>query len=122
MIRLNVLLLVVGLCVSAQSPPTVPEVDRLDTLIQELTSLKTQVSQTEGKIDSLLRALCEQRGSLQNKPVYNALKITPDDGGPVETKKPLIRCRALTSSGSRCTRSVLDGQKYCKQHALAHQK
>ena len=122
MTRLFVLLLTAGLCLPAQAPPPAPEVDRLDGLIEDLTALKTQVSETESKIDSLLRALSEQRGSLLTKPTYNALKITPDDGGPAETKKPLIRCRALTSAGKRCTRSTLDGQKYCKQHALAHQK
>ncbi len=127
MVRFVVLLLTVSLCVPAQLPPPAPhsptpEVERLESLIDELTALKSQVSQTEVKIDGLLRALCEQRGSLLTKPTYNALKITPEDSGPAEVKKPLIRCKALTSSGKRCTRSAMDGQRYCKQHALAHQK
>jgi hypothetical protein len=122
MVRFVVLLLTVGLCMPAQPPPPAPEVERLESLIDELTALKSQVSQTEVKIDGLLRALCEQRGSLLSKPSYNALKLAPDDGGPAEVKKPLVRCKALTSSGKRCTRSAMDGQKYCKQHALAHQK
>ena len=122
MVRFVLLLLTMGLCLSAEVPPPAPEVDRLDSLIGELSALKLQVAQTEAKIDELLRALSEQRGSLLTKPTYNALKLTQDDGGTPETKKPLIRCRALTSAGKRCTRSVLDGQKYCKQHALAHQK
>lgn len=122
MVRLVVLLLTVSLCIAAQTPPPVPEAERLERLIEDLTALKSQVAETESKIDALLRALSEQRGSLLTKPTYNALKITQDDGGPAEVKKPLIRCRALTSAGRRCTRSVLEGQKYCKQHALAHQK
>ena len=122
MVRFVLLLLTVGLCFPAEIPPPVPELERLDSLIEELSALKLQVSQTEMKIDGLLRALSEQRGALLTKPTYNALKVTQDDGVPAEVKKPLIRCRALTSSGKRCTRSVMDGQKYCKQHTLAHQK
>lgn len=124
MVRSVVLLLIFGAVLSAQSPPAAPapEVERLESLIEELTALKGQVSQSEAKIDAVLRALCEQRGLLQTKPAYNALKMTQEDSGPAEVKKPLIRCKALTSSGKRCTRSVIDGQRYCKQHALAHQK
>lgn len=122
MVRLIVLLMTVTLCIPAQAPPPAPEVERLDGLIEELTTLKGQVSQAETKIDALLRALSEQRGSLLTKPTYNALKVAPDDGGPAESKKPLVRCKALTSSGKRCTRAALDGNRYCKQHALAHQK
>lgn len=94
----------------------------MERLIEELTTLKSQVAQVETRIDAILRALSEQRGSLLTKPVYNAVKIAQDDSGPAEVKKPLIRCKALTSTGKRCTRSVLDGHRYCKQHALAHQK
>lgn len=124
MVRSVVLLLIIGAGLSAQTPPVAPtaEAERLESLIEELTALKSQVSQSEAKIDAVLRALCEQRGSLQTKPTYNALKVTQDDSGPAEVRKPLIRCKALTSSGKRCTRSVIDGQRYCKQHALAHQK
>ena len=125
MVRFAALLLLIGICLSAQTPaaaPPTPEVERLESLIEELTALKSQVAQTESRIDAILRALSEQRGSLQTKPTFNALKLTQEDTTPAEVKKPLIRCKALTSAGKRCTRAVLDGQRYCKQHALAHQK
>ena len=88
MTRLFVLLLMAGVCLPAQAPPPAPEVERLDSLIEELTSLKSQVSQTETRIDSLLRALSEQRGALKTKPTYNALKVTPEDNGPAGRNGP----------------------------------
>jgi len=128
MARFVLLILMVCACFAGDVPPAAPasvaELERLDSMIEELSALKAQVSQTEAKIDGMLRALSEQRGALLTKPAsYNALKVTQqDDGGPAEVKKPLIRCKALTSSGKRCTRAVIDGHKYCKQHTLAHQK
>jgi hypothetical protein len=96
--------------------------ERLDSLVAELVTLKAQTAAIEARIDVMLRALSEQRGALQSKPqAFNALRVTEADPGS-DNKKPLVRCAALTSSGKRCTRAAGDGSRYCKQHQLAHQR
>jgi hypothetical protein len=126
-IALGVLLL----CLLAHAePPSAPvpgELDRLTTLIDEITALKSQVSAMEARLDGLLRTLSEQRGVISApRPGYNAVTGTggaaynPADAP--DPKKPVVRCAALTSSGTRCTRAAADGSRYCKQHMLARQK
>ena len=103
-------------------PPPAPELERLDSLVAELITLKSQTAAIEARIDAILRALSEQRGVLQSKPpAFNALRVSEADPAP-DTKKPLVRCAALTSNGKRCTRAAAEGARYCKQHQLAHQK
>lgn len=98
-----------------------PEVERLESLIEELTAMKTQVASLEARIDVILRSLSEQKGALQSKPVaYNALKNL--EASPADARPPAIRCAALTASGKRCSRAAADGSKYCKQHQIAHSK
>lgn len=105
-------------------PPAQHELERINSLIEELTALKAQTSAIEGKLETLLRALQEQRGALQAKPAaYDALKSSPAAADPpADTKPAMVRCGALTSSGKRCTRAAMEGSRYCKQHALARQK
>ena len=107
----------------AQTPAqTQPEVERLENLIEQLTAMKTQVAALESRIDTILRGLSEQKGSLQTKPAaYNALRNIEPESGP-DTKPAAVRCAALTASGKRCTRAAADSSKYCKQHQLAHSK
>lgn len=113
------LLCLYPLFLSAEPPP---ELERLDSLVAELVTLKSQTAAIEARIDVILRALSEQRGTLQSKPpAFNALKMSEADPAS-DPRKPLVRCAALTSSGKRCTRAALDGSRYCKQHQLAHQK
>ena len=99
------------------------EAERINTLIEELTQLKAQVAAVESRLEALLRALAEQRGALQNRPTYDALKqqteSTPD---APDRKPPVVRCAAITNSGKRCSRAALPGSRYCRQHQLAHQK
>jgi hypothetical protein len=121
MIRRAALLFLGGALLYAQSAPPSAELERLDSLIQELTALKARVSDVEGKIDVLLRGLSEQRGALQNKPAYNALNHVETDNTP-DKRQPQVRCAALTSEGKRCTRAAVEGARYCKQHQLAHTK
>ncbi len=104
-------------------PPKSAELERLNSVIEELTALKAQAAAIESRIDSLTRALVEQRGALQAKPAsYDALKATGVADSPADTKPPMVRCAALTTEGKRCTRAATEGSKYCKQHLLARQK
>ena len=98
-----------------------PELERLNSLIEELTALKAQVASVETRIDTLLRGLAEQRGALQNKPGFDALKSAAAPDTP-DTKKAAVRCAAITANGARCSRAAVEGSRYCKQHQLAHQK
>lgn len=107
-------------------PPAAPapgEAERINTLIEELTQLKAQVAAVESRLEALLRALAEQRGALQHRPSFDALKppaeSTPD---APDRKPPVVRCAAITNSGKRCSRPALPGSRYCRQHQLAHQK
>lgn len=111
------------MCALAQAPPAQPqpELERLESLITELTALKSQVAAVEGRIETLLRGLSEQRGSLQNRPAFNALKNVETEG-PADVKKAVVRCAALTGDGKRCSRAAVEGSRYCRQHQLAHQK
>jgi hypothetical protein len=96
--------------------------ERLDSLVAELVTLKAQTAAIETRIDTILRALSEQRGALQSKPpAFNAIRANEADLA-VDAKKPVTRCAALTSSGKRCTRATAEGSRYCKQHQLAHQR
>jgi len=122
--RLAFLLLALVASLPAQpaQTPAQPEAVRLDSLIEELTALKSQVAAVEARIDALLRGLSEQRGALQApKPAYNALKSVATDP-PADTKPPVVRCAAITSAGKRCTRAAAEGSRYCSQHKVAHQK
>jgi hypothetical protein len=117
-------LLLVCLAASAlvADPPPKPELERLNSVIEELTALKIQAAAMEERIATLVRALSEQRGALQAKPAsYDALKSVAADS-PADTRPPLVRCAALTSAGKRCTRAAMEGSRYCKQHQLARQK
>ena len=115
--------LVVVLCLAlpAQQPKPNPELERIDDMIHQLTEMKAKVSAMETQLDSLLRALSEQKGALQQKPQsYNALahvESTDPEGGP-----PKVRCAALTAQGKRCTRPAKTGSRYCGQHELVHGK
>jgi len=116
------LLVCLALCALAADPPPKPEVERLNSVIEELTALKTQAAAMEERIDTLVRALSEQRGALQAKPAsYDALKSVAVDS-QADTRPPMVRCAALTSEGKRCTRGAMEGSRYCKQHHLARQK
>jgi hypothetical protein len=109
---------------AGNDPPAQHELERINSLIEELTALKAQTAAIEGRLETLLRALQEQRGALQAKPTaYDALKATAGAAdSPAETKPAAVRCAALTASGKRCTRPAMEGSRYCKQHALARQK
>lgn len=109
---------------AGNDPPAQHELERINSLIEELTALKAQTSAIEGKLETLLRALQEQRGALQVKPAaYDALKASSATAdSPADAKPATVRCAALTSSGKRCTRAAMEGSRYCKQHALARQK
>ncbi len=116
------LFLLLPLVRAQTSARTQPEVERLESLIEELTAMKTQVASLEARIDTVLRRLSEQKGALQTKPpAYNALRNIESDPAP-DAKPPAVRCAALTASGKRCTRAAADSSKYCKQHQLAHSK
>lgn len=122
MARYALLLALIALALPAQAPPPqAAEIERLNSLVEELTALKAQVSAVETRIDALLRSISEQRGALQSKPGYNAITSSTAADAP-DPKPPVIRCAALTSTGKRCTRNVIEGSRYCKQHALARQK
>lgn len=105
------------------APPCAAEADRITALIEELTQVKSQLSDAETRLEKLVRALSEQRGALQNRPSFDALK---QPAGPLadepDRKPPVVRCAAITTSGKRCTRAAVSGSRYCRQHQLAHQK
>ncbi|MBI4893092.1 MAG: hypothetical protein HY821_20885 [Acidobacteria bacterium] len=108
---------------AAAEPPKSAELERLNSLIEELTALKSQAAAIESRIDTLTRALVEQRGALQARPAaYDALKASAAAESPADAKPPVVRCAALTTEGKRCTRAATEGSKYCKQHQLARQK
>jgi hypothetical protein len=120
--RIVLCLCALAVCLRGQAPtPAQPELERMNSLIEELTTLKAQVAAVEGRLDALLRGLSEQRGALQNKPAFNALKNVEADT-PADPKKPAVRCAALTGDGKRCSRAAVDGARYCRQHQLAHTK
>ncbi len=100
-----------------------PELERLNGLIEELTVLKAQAAAIETRIDTILRALAEQRGALQqDPPSYNALNHLSGEPDPKPQAAQVRRCAAITSSGKRCTRGALDNSRYCRQHQLSHAK
>jgi hypothetical protein len=121
--RLLLTAILLPLALASQPPATPPELERINGLIEELTSLKTQASAIETRIDAILRALAEQRGALQqNPPAYNALQNLSDAPDPNPKAAPLRRCAAITSSGKRCTRGAMESSRYCRQHQLSHAK
>jgi len=127
-VRLSGLLILLTLAVSwlsaaAAAPPPREEVERLNSLIEELNQLKGQVASVEARLEQLLRALSEQRGALQNRPSFDALKQTAEPpADQPDRKPPAVRCAAITASGKRCSRPAVPGSRYCRQHQLAHQK
>jgi hypothetical protein len=99
------------------------EADRITALIEELTQVKAQLADAEARLEKLMRALSEQRGALQNRPAYDALKQTAEPAPDAPDRKPpVVRCAAITNSGKRCSRPAVPGSRYCRQHQLAHQK
>lgn len=121
---LLVFCLVSGLMGQSQQDARAAELERLNSMIEELTALKAQTAAMESRLETLLRALQEQRGALQVKPAaYDALKAAAAPADPPADQRPAtVRCAALTGSGKRCTRAAMEGSRYCKQHALAKQK
>jgi hypothetical protein len=121
-----VLISALAVCLAAQTPaqaPTSPELERIDTLIEQLTALKQEVSSVETRLDALLRTLAEQRGAARAKPApYNALRSATPADSVADVKPPAVRCAAITAAGTRCTRAAAAGSRYCKQHQVAHQK
>lgn len=120
------LLLAAAAC-AAEPPPAAPapgEAERVSALIEELAQLKAQVSAVQERLETLLRQLSEQRGALQNRPAYDALKPQATAPAPdqPDRKPPVVRCAAITNSGKRCSRPAAPGSRYCRQHMLAHQK
>lgn len=115
----RVLLLLVPLFLAAQQKIS-PELERTESMIQQLTELKAKVTAIESQIDGLITALSEQRGALASTKSYNALEHVQDS--PADQKKAAIRCAAVTSKGGRCSRPAVEGSRYCKQHQLAHAK
>ncbi len=111
---------------AAEPPPASPcagEADRITALIEELAQVKTQLAEAEARLEKLMRALSEQRGALQNRPSFDALKQGAESAADAPDRKPpVVRCAAITNSGKRCTRPALPGSRYCRQHQLAHQK
>lgn len=124
MSRPLVLICALAATLAAQTPAQAPtaEMERIDSLIEELTALKKQVAEVETRLDAMLRAMSEQRGALQARPAaYNAITATVADS-PADRKPVSVRCAAITAAGTRCTRAATPGSRYCKQHQLAHQK
>lgn len=121
--------LLVAAAVRAGDPPSPPpsapgEAERLSALIEELAQLKAQVSAVQERLETLLRQLSEQRGALQNRPAFDALKQQVSAALPdqPDRKPPVVRCAAITNSGKRCSRPAVPGSRYCRQHMLANQK
>jgi len=124
-VRLSALLILLAIAVLPlpAAPPPQDEVERLNSLIEELNQLKAQVASVEARLEQLLRALSEQRGALQNRPSFDALKQTAEPpADQPDRKPPVVRCAAITASGKRCSRPAVPGSRYCRQHQLAHQK
>jgi hypothetical protein len=124
-----VLLLLTGAAAPAGEPPSSPpasagEAERISALMEELAQLKAQVAAVQERLETLLRQLSEQRGALQSRPSFDALKpqalATPPD--QPDRRPPVVRCAAITNSGKRCSRPAVAGSRYCRQHMLANQK
>ncbi len=100
------------------------ELQFTERTLAELQSLKTDVQSLQSRLDALITALSERRGQLQNaKPVpFGGVAPVSTAADRPDTRPPTVRCAALTKDGTRCTRPALQGQRYCKQHALAKQK
>ena len=118
--RIALVLLSVSLLAQAPKPNTA-ELERLDDLVRQVTEMRAKVAALETQMDTLLRALSEQRGALQQKPqTYNALahveSVDPD------STAPKVRCAAMTAQGKRCTRAAKTSSRYCSQHELVHAK
>jgi hypothetical protein len=121
--RIILVVILLPLAVLSQSQPAKPEIERLNGLIEELTSLKAQTAAIEARIDAILRTLAEQRGNLQQTPpVYNALNHLSDAPDPKPVPPAIRRCAAITTSGKRCTRGALEASRYCRQHQRSHTK
>ncbi len=112
---------------AAAEPPAASacagEADRITALIEELTQVKAQLADAEARLERMMRALSEQRGALQNRPSFDALRQTAEPPADAPDRKPpTVRCAAITNSGKRCTRPAVPGSRYCRQHQLANQK
>lgn len=111
---------------TAADPPA-GELARVESLIQSLNAMKAKLAVMEAEVDLLLQGLNAQKGALQQKPAaYNAL-ANLDGGGStnIEPDKPppkAGRCAALTSAGTRCTRTARLGGRYCSQHQTGREK
>ncbi|HPT26360.1 MAG TPA: hypothetical protein PLZ95_08065 [Bryobacteraceae bacterium] len=100
------------------------ELQFTERTLADLQSLKTDVSALQTRLDSLIAALSERKGQLQNaKPApFGGVAAISTVADRPDSKPPTVRCAALTKEGVRCTRAAIPGQRYCKQHALAKQK
>ncbi len=104
----------------AQSPS--PELDHVERTLQTLADLKTKVTAIEAQIDQLIAELSEQKGAIENRKPAAFGGINAGSSGPSDPAKPkAARCAAMTAKGERCTRPTVAGNRYCRQHQMAHQ-
>ena len=116
-------LFVLGACSQFSSKSEVLElsekVDSLllksDKLAEKNNALEIEILMLKYKYDSVI--------SKQLKPVsppVAAGKLTTPQAAaktePVVTKKEDKQCQAITSSGKRCSLTVIEGSKYCSVH------
>lgn len=86
-----------------------------DKLAEKNNALEIEILMLKYKYDSVI--------STKSRPVSPLLAatkaITPSTAAkaePVVTKKEDKQCQAITSSGKRCSLTVIEGSKYCSVH------
>jgi hypothetical protein len=95
---------------------------KIETVNVELRLLSEQNKNLTSEVESLKGRLSDSENGLQllraqplpgNQPVMNSQNTEPVQNPTPTTAK---RCKAITASGSQCTRNAQEGSDYCWQH------
>ena len=118
------LCLLISASVFGEPPSVSEEIQFNDRTLAEIQAMKAEIQAIQTRLDALIASFSERRGLLQNaKPApFGGSVAVPAVADRPDQRPPTVRCAALTKDGTRCTRPAVQGQRYCKQHALAKQK
>jgi colicin import membrane protein len=122
-ISLSIALILAVMCTFAQSKQELKLMissleNRLEVLNSKFESLERTVNSQNLEILTLKSKLAETQSSVLNRAgeVGEKAEVVPESQTTSERK----RCKAITASGTQCSRDAQEGSDYCWQHAKTY--